>query len=124
MAENFDVFDFELSAAELAAIDALTERARPGERAPRRGQLAAASPAGSGAGAMERMPNRLGVDQPVPAFACRQPRRLVRLGEEAFAEARDRDVPVLVSIGYSTCHWCHVMARESFSDPEVAAYSQ
>jgi uncharacterized protein YyaL (SSP411 family) len=42
-------------------------------------------------------------------------------GEEAFAEARRRDVPVLVSIGYSTCHWCHVMARESFSDAETAA---
>ncbi|WP_368496832.1 thioredoxin domain-containing protein [Herbiconiux sp. A18JL235] len=42
-------------------------------------------------------------------------------GEEAFAEARRRDVPVLVSIGYSTCHWCHVMARESFSDPALAA---
>ncbi|RWZ64612.1 thioredoxin domain-containing protein [Labedella populi] len=41
-------------------------------------------------------------------------------GEEAFAEARRRDVPVFVSIGYATCHWCHVMARESFSDPEVA----
>lgn len=42
-------------------------------------------------------------------------------GEEAFAEAQRRDVPLLVSIGYSTCHWCHVMARESFSDPETAA---
>ncbi|WP_010205841.1 thioredoxin domain-containing protein [Salinibacterium sp. PAMC 21357] len=41
---------------------------------------------------------------------------------EAFAEAKHRDVPVLVSIGYSTCHWCHVMARESFSDPVLAAY--
>jgi uncharacterized protein YyaL (SSP411 family) len=40
----------------------------------------------------------------------------------AFAEARQRDVPVLVSIGYATCHWCHVMARESFSDPVTAAY--
>ncbi|WIB25896.1 DUF255 domain-containing protein [Curtobacterium sp. MCSS17_015] len=40
-------------------------------------------------------------------------------GAVAFAEARERDVPVLVSIGYATCHWCHVMARESFSDPEV-----
>lgn len=40
-------------------------------------------------------------------------------GRDAFVEARDRDVPVLVSIGYSTCHWCHVMAAESFSDPEV-----
>ncbi len=42
-------------------------------------------------------------------------------GEEAFAEARRRDVPVLVSIGYSTCHWCHVMARESFEDAATAA---
>ncbi|MEC5148460.1 DUF255 domain-containing protein [Cryobacterium sp. GrIS_2_6] len=43
-------------------------------------------------------------------------------GSEAFAEARARDLPLLVSIGYSTCHWCHVMARESFSDPDLAAY--
>ncbi|MGY3261846.1 thioredoxin domain-containing protein [Frigoribacterium sp. 2355] len=42
-------------------------------------------------------------------------------GTGPFAEAVERDVPVMVSIGYSTCHWCHVMARESFSDPEVAA---
>ncbi|WIE75079.1 DUF255 domain-containing protein [Curtobacterium sp. MCSS17_007] len=40
-------------------------------------------------------------------------------GPAAFAEARERDVPVLVSVGYATCHWCHVMARESFSDPEI-----
>ncbi len=42
-------------------------------------------------------------------------------GPEAFAEAARRDVPVMVSIGYSTCHWCHVMAHESFSDPDIAA---
>jgi hypothetical protein len=41
-------------------------------------------------------------------------------GPEPFAEAARRDVPVFVSIGYSTCHWCHVMARESFSDPAIA----
>ncbi|MBP2370893.1 thioredoxin domain-containing protein [Pseudonocardia parietis] len=40
---------------------------------------------------------------------------------EAFAEARRRDIPVLLSIGYAACHWCHVMAHESFSDPGVAA---
>jgi uncharacterized protein YyaL (SSP411 family) len=40
---------------------------------------------------------------------------------EAFDEARRRDVPVLLSIGYAACHWCHVMAHESFEDPEVAA---
>jgi len=41
-------------------------------------------------------------------------------GEEAFAEARRSDRPVFLSIGYATCHWCHVMAHESFQDPEVA----
>ena len=40
---------------------------------------------------------------------------------EAFAEAARRDVPVLLSVGYSACHWCHVMAHESFEDDEVAA---
>lgn len=43
-------------------------------------------------------------------------------GAEAFVEARRRDVPVFVSIGYASCHWCHVMARESFSDPAIASY--
>lgn len=42
-------------------------------------------------------------------------------GADAFAEAQRRNVPLLISIGYSTCHWCHVMARESFSSPEIAA---
>lgn len=41
-------------------------------------------------------------------------------GEEAFEEARRRDVPIFLSIGYSTCHWCHVMEVESFEDEEVA----
>ncbi|MFD9207820.1 thioredoxin domain-containing protein [Streptomyces sioyaensis] len=40
---------------------------------------------------------------------------------EAFEEARRRDVPVLLSVGYSACHWCHVMAHESFEDPATAA---
>ncbi|MFD8077477.1 thioredoxin domain-containing protein [Streptomyces sp. NPDC059718] len=43
-------------------------------------------------------------------------------GEGAFTEARDRGVPVLLSVGYSSCHWCHVMARESFEDEATAAY--
>src|SRR5688572_27659921 len=42
-------------------------------------------------------------------------------GEEALRRARERDVPLLVSIGYSACHWCHVMERESFEDPATAA---
>ena len=43
-------------------------------------------------------------------------------GDEAFAAAREREVPVLVSIGYAACHWCHVMAHESFEDEETAAF--
>jgi uncharacterized protein YyaL (SSP411 family) len=42
-------------------------------------------------------------------------------GEEALARARELDRPILLSIGYSACHWCHVMERESFEDPRVAA---
>jgi uncharacterized protein len=42
-------------------------------------------------------------------------------GQEAFDEARRRDVPILLSVGYSACHWCHVMAHESFENPEIAA---
>ena len=68
------------------------------------------------------MPNRLAgstspyllqhVDNPV-AWWPWQP--------EAFAEAARRDVPVLLSVGYSACHWCHVMAHESFENPQLAA---
>ncbi len=42
-------------------------------------------------------------------------------GEEALAAARDHDRPIFLSIGYAACHWCHVMAHESFEDPETAA---
>ena len=42
-------------------------------------------------------------------------------GEEAFAKARRESRPIFLSIGYSTCHWCHVMERESFESPAVAA---
>ncbi len=42
-------------------------------------------------------------------------------GEEAFTRARTEQKPIFLSIGYSTCHWCHVMERESFEDPETAA---
>lgn len=43
-------------------------------------------------------------------------------GEEAFSRAKAEDKPIFLSIGYSTCHWCHVMERESFEDQEVADY--
>lgn len=42
-------------------------------------------------------------------------------GEQAFEKARRENKPLFISIGYFTCHWCHVMARESFSNPEIAA---
>src|SRR5918998_137593 len=42
-------------------------------------------------------------------------------GDEAFAAAREGDKPILLSVGYSACHWCHVMAHESFEDPDIAA---
>jgi len=43
-------------------------------------------------------------------------------GDEAFHAAKDQDRPIFLSVGYATCHWCHVMARECFSDPAIAAY--
>src|SRR5207245_8400786 len=42
-------------------------------------------------------------------------------GEEALARAREEDKPILLSVGYAACHWCHVMAHESFEDTTVAA---
>src|SRR5512145_1099750 len=41
-------------------------------------------------------------------------------GTDAFARARDEDKPIFLSIGYSTCHWCHVMEHESFENPDIA----
>ncbi len=43
-------------------------------------------------------------------------------GQNAFQQAREQDKPLIVSIGYSTCHWCHVMEHESFEDPTIADY--
>jgi uncharacterized protein YyaL (SSP411 family) len=69
------------------------------------------------------MPNRLGdAVSPYLRSHADNPVDWQPWGPAAFAEAAARDVPVLISIGYSTCHWCHVMARESFSDPELADY--
>src|SRR5271154_5730439 len=43
-------------------------------------------------------------------------------GEEAFAKARSEDKPIFLSVGYSTCHWCHVMEHESFESAAIAAF--
>ena len=45
-------------------------------------------------------------------------------GEEALTKAREEDKPIFLSIGYAACHWCHVMERESFADPAIAALLQ
>ncbi len=61
-----------------------------------------------------------GTGSPYLEQHAQNPVNWVPWGDKAFEEARRRDLPLLVSIGYSTCHWCHVMARESFEDDSVA----
>ena len=67
------------------------------------------------------MPNRL-VNSTSPYLAqhAGNPVDWWEWGEDAFEEARRRNVPIFLSIGYSACHWCHVMAHESFEDPQLA----
>ncbi len=68
------------------------------------------------------MPNRLAAEtSPYLLQHAQNPVDWYPWGDEAFERARAEDKPVLVSIGYAACHWCHVMERESFEDPEVAA---
>jgi uncharacterized protein len=68
------------------------------------------------------MPNRLaGESSPYLLQHKDNPVDWYPWGEEALARARAQERPLLVSIGYSACHWCHVMAHESFEDPEIAA---
>jgi uncharacterized protein YyaL (SSP411 family) len=68
------------------------------------------------------MPNRLAAEtSPYLLQHAHNPVDWYPWGEEAFARARAEDKPVLVSIGYAACHWCHVMERESFEDAGVAA---
>jgi uncharacterized protein YyaL (SSP411 family) len=72
--------------------------------------------------AVERMPNRLVREKsPYLQQHAHNPVDWFPWGEEAFAAARTRDVPVFLSIGYSTCHWCHVMERESFENGAIAS---
>jgi uncharacterized protein YyaL (SSP411 family) len=69
------------------------------------------------------MPNRLAsATSPYLQQHADNPVDWFEWGDDAFAEARRRDVPLLVSVGYAACHWCHVMAHESFEDEETAAY--
>src|SRR3712207_9146379 len=67
------------------------------------------------------MPNRL-ADETSPYLRqhADNPVDWYPWGDEAFEKAKAEDKPVLLSVGYSSCHWCHVMAHESFEDAEVA----
>ena len=68
------------------------------------------------------MPNRLaGALSPYLQQHADNPVDWWEWGDDAFAEALRRDVPVLLSVGYAACHWCHVMAHESFEDADIAA---
>lgn len=70
----------------------------------------------------QRPPNRLASSSsPYLLQHARNPVDWHPWGDEAFEEARRRDVPIFLSIGYSTCYWCHVMERESFENPQIAA---
>ncbi len=60
--------------------------------------------------------------EPLPSPARPQSGQLVPWSDEAFEEAKTLGRPVFLSIGYSTCHWCHVMEEESFEDEEIARY--
>ena len=74
------------------------------------------------AGNSQRMPNRLaGQTSPYLIQHAENPVDWHPWDDEALAQARREGKPILLSIGYSACHWCHVMAHESFEDPDVAA---
>jgi uncharacterized protein YyaL (SSP411 family) len=84
--------------------------------------LLAALAAGGWGQPEDREPNRLvGETSPYLLQHAYNPVAWWPWGPEAFAAARAQDKPIFLSIGYSTCYWCHVMERESFEDPQVAA---
>jgi uncharacterized protein len=74
-------------------------------------------------GSLEVMPNRLAEEtSPYLLQHKDNPVDWRPWSPESLAEASDHDKPILLSIGYSACHWCHVMERESFEDPDTATY--
>lgn len=69
----------------------------------------------------EKKPNRLALEKsPYLLQHAMNPVDWFAWGEEAFKKAKNENRPIFLSIGYSTCHWCHVMERESFENPEIA----
>ncbi|MDX2146793.1 MAG: thioredoxin domain-containing protein [Planctomycetota bacterium] len=84
------------------------------------GQASDAGAEAGGARRANRPPNRLARESsPYLLQHAHNPVDWFAWGEEAFAEARRRDVPIFLSIGYSTCYWCHVMERECFEDEAI-----
>src|SRR5512141_2321795 len=75
----------------------------------------------SNSASAQRQPNRLSREKS-PYLLQHQfnPVDWQAWGPEAFAQARAESKPIFLSVGYSTCHWCHVMAHESFEDPAIA----
>src|ERR1019366_3078901 len=68
------------------------------------------------------MPNRLSNEtSPYLRQHAENPVDWYPLGEEAFRRPREEDKPIHLSVGYAACHWCHVMAHESFENPEIAS---
>ena len=96
--------------------------ARQSQRARTGGSLAA-SPSIGRMNLPVSMPlNRLGsTNSPYLLAHADNPVAWYPWGDEALARARDEDTPILLSVGYATCHWCHVMERESFRNPVIAA---
>lgn len=76
---------------------------------------------GVGEGSESRQVNRLATESsPYLQLHAHNPVNWYPWGEEAFAKARRENKPIFLSVGYSTCYWCHVMEREVFSDPTIA----
>ncbi|MDX6590348.1 MAG: uncharacterized protein QOI84_1622, partial [Solirubrobacterales bacterium] len=74
-------------------------------------------------GSLGSMPNRLAQETSPYLLQHRDnPVDWYPWGAEANERAREEDRPILLSVGYSACPWCHVMERESFEDPDTAAY--
>jgi hypothetical protein len=107
----------------LAALAALLAVARWRSRAvDGLGALATAVAGAQRPDERNRRPNRLAREKsPYLLQHATNPVDWYPWGEEAFEKARREDMPIFLSIGYSTCHWCHVMERESFEDDSVAA---
>ena len=98
-----------------AALSKRIERARKANKTPRTRHTQADGRA--------RYANRLALEaSPYLQQHAHNPVNWFPWGDEAFAEAERLKRPVLLSIGYSTCHWCHVMEEESFEDPEIAEF--